>query len=121
MMGIVPNIGLNWDIRMINDRSAMKLIPKPLKGLKGRARTLQSQSLGNYGVKLFNAMPWMIRAYSGEIGEFKKILDNLLSMIPDQPFTESLHPSAKDLYGEWSNCITDWIRIGKVDQTFYLS
>ena len=117
MMGCVPNIGLNWDNRTINGRPSMKLIPKPLKGLKGRARTLQHQSLGIYGVKLFNAMPWAIRAYSGEIREFKNMLDDLLATIPDQPFTESLHPSAKDLYGEWSNCITDWIRIGKVDQT----
>ena len=119
MMGIVPNIGLKWDMRIISDRPVMKLIPKPLKGLKGRARTLQSQSLCNYGVKLFNAMPWMMRSYSGEIGEFKTMLDDVLSSIPDQPFTESLHPAAKDLYGEWSNCITDWIRIGKVDQSFY--
>ena len=64
-MGFVPNIGVNWDKRMIEDRPSMKLDPKPLKGLKGRAQTLQSQSLGNYGVKLFNAMPWAIRAYSG--------------------------------------------------------
>ena len=28
-------------------------------------------TLGNYGVKLFNAIYWAIRAYSGEIGEFK--------------------------------------------------
>ena len=64
MRGIVPDIGLKWDMRLINDVPLMKIIPRPLKVLKGRARTLQAQSIGSYGVKLFNAMPWNIRSFN---------------------------------------------------------
>ena len=112
MMGIVPSIGLKWDNRISNEKPVMKIVPISLKGLKGRARTLQAQSLGSYGAKLFNHMPWEIRSYSGDVKAFKILLDGFLSKIPDEPFTEYLHPSAKNLYGEWSNCVTDWIRIG---------
>ena len=119
MKGILPDIGLKWDMRIINDVPLMKIIPRPLKGLKGRARTLQAQSIGSYGVKLFNAMPWDIRSFNGETKDFKKLLDSILSTIPDEPFTENLHPSAKNLYGDWSNCITDWIRIGRADLSNY--
>ena len=106
-------------MRIINDLPIMKIVPRPLKGLKGRARMLQSQSIGSYGVKLFNAMPWVIRTLNGDSKDFKKLLDDILLTIPDEPFPENLHPSAKNLYGDWSNCITDWIRIGRVDLSYY--
>ena len=80
---------------------------------------LQSKSIGSYGVNLFNTMSWAIRAYNGELKEFKQLLDELLSSIPEEPFTETLHPSAKDLYGEYSNCITDWIRLGRYNQSLF--
>ena len=96
MMGKVPSIGLNWDNRIIDDKPIMKIIPKPIKGLKGRARTLQAQSIGSYGVKLFNSMPWEIRSFSGETNNFKILVDGVLANIPDEPFTENLHPTAKN-------------------------
>lgn len=117
-MGIVPSIGPKWDMRIVEDKRIMKIMPKSLKGLKGRVHTLQAQSIGSYGVKLFNSMPWEIRGFSGETKDFKIMLDGALLTIPDEPFTENLHPFAKDLYGEWSNCVTDWIRMGLVGLSY---
>ena len=40
--------------------------------------------------------------------EFKKQLDRYLSKIPDQPSTQELLPTAKDINGDPSNSILDW-------------
>ena len=38
-------------------------------------------------------------------------LDSYLSQCPDQPATEELKPQARDIYGQPSNSLLDWMRI----------
>ena len=46
---------------------------------------------------------------------FKILLDNFLSLVPDEPKTNSLIPNARDFYGKPSNSIYDWCKNGKID------
>ena len=39
------------------------------------------------------------------------MLDTLLSEIPDQPETEDLAPGGRDVNGNSSNSIVDWLRV----------
>ena len=64
-------------------------------------------------------LPVNLRMYNGSLQSFKTILDFYLSQCPDQPPTEELIPKARDIYGDPSNSLIDWMRITKfVDPTY---
>ena len=46
--------------------------------------------------------------------EFKKELDNFLNTVPDQPAAPGLVTGTRDLWGNPSNSIIDWIRTEKL-------
>ena len=80
-------------------------------GLKGRARTLQKNSLNWEGVTLFNSLPKYLRIWKGTPQSFKNKLDLFLQNIPDQPEVNRDKPGGKTINGDPSNSIADWIRV----------
>ena len=43
------------------------------------------------------------------------LLDNFLSLVPDEPQTQSLIPKARDYYGKPSNSLYDWAKNFKIE------
>ena len=80
----------------------------------GRARTLRKNSVRYCGVQTFNALPEDIKLFQGSKEGFKKILDEFLGNLPDQPEVDNLVPGARTLEGSPSNAVFDWIRTTNV-------
>ena len=55
--------------------------------------------------------------FSGKLENFKSLLDNFLDKVPDEPITDSLIPSPKNVDGKSSNSIYDWCRKGDITWT----
>ena len=60
--------------------------------------------------------PPQLRNFSGKIENFKLMLDSYLELVPDQPQTKTLIPSATDYNGKPSNSIYDWCTSTRIDQ-----
>ena len=58
-------------------------------------------------------LPVEIRTFQGTLEGFKSLLDSYISQCPDQPSTEVLKLQAKDIFGNPSNSLIDWMRIVK--------
>ena len=71
----------------------------------------QRDSLQHNGVILFNSLPAGVRNITGEVSDFKVVLDLLLDTVPDQPAVPGFVPGARTLFGKPSNSIIDWMRI----------
>ena len=56
-----------------------------------------------------------LRNFSGKLENFKMLLDNFLSLVPDEPQTQSLIPKVRDFYGKLSNSLYDWTKNFKID------
>ena len=56
-----------------------------------------------------NVLPSELRNFEGDLSTFKALLDSYLSLIPDQPETETLKPEVCDCDGKFSNSVYDWI------------
>ena len=61
-------------------------------------------------VHIFNSLPEEIIRHKGSPESFKKILDEYLTGLPDQPEVGGLIPGARTLSGIPSNSILDWPR-----------
>ena len=117
LQNIVPSLGLSWNMTG-GPRYGPKLTVDPIYGPNERVKNLKRDSIRNFGVRLFNMLPVTLRVYKGSLQNFKAILDFYLSQCPDQPPTEELIPEARDIYGDPSNSLIDWMSITKfVDPT----
>ena len=108
--GIVPPIGFKW-----KSRDPTKLIYPKTHGSVGRVRTLQKFSLSWEGVRLFNCLPLKLRTFKGTKEGFKSLLDLFLTNIPDQPESPTDKPGGRNLLGDPSNSIPDWLRVLNLD------
>ena len=104
---MVPNYGIVWTW---SERGGRKLqIPKSTYVHSAAARNMRDQSLIVHGGRIFNLLPRHIRDYTGTKETFKKILDEFLKEIPDQPLCEGLSPEAVNrITSKNSNSLYDW-------------
>ena len=112
LYNIVPSLGLIWN----QDGSVhfgRKLKVDKIFGPNEKIKNLKRDSLRNFGVRIFNMLPVEIRTFQGTLEGFKSLLDSYISQCPDQPSTEVLKPQAKDIFGNPSNSLIDWMRIVK--------
>ena len=107
--GLVPDIGLQFT-ESANTRSGITLRPLPIDGISQSLKTKQRRSILYDGVNLFNSIPSYLRNIKDDLPTFKKYLDKFLLQLLDQPPVPGLVPEARDLTGNPSNCIKDWIR-----------
>merc|ERR1712240_472959 len=86
------------------------LIPNLNSYVKDSVKTLRQQSLTYHGGNMFNLLPISIRKFIGDAKEFKLLLDEFLSQIPDQPHGPGLFPEPINrITCTNSNSIVDWI------------
>ena len=81
-------------------------------------KSKQRDSLLHGGVILYNSLPACIRSITGDLELFKTQLDELLSLLPDQPPVPGFIPDARDIKGNPSNSIVDWLRITDIANIF---
>ena len=112
LYNIVPSLGLIW-----NQEGSVCFGPKlkvdKIFGPNEKIKNLKRDSLRNFGVQIFNMLPVEIRTFQGTLEGFKSLLDSYISQCPDQPLMEVLKPQAKDIFGNPSNSLIDWMRIVK--------
>ena len=58
---------------------------------------LRRQSFQVAGPKLWNCLPKNVRNFKGNQDDFKHILDQLLTKVPDEPKADGLIPGAIDV------------------------
>ena len=72
-----------------------------------RFKTIQHNSLSNFGIRLFNILPRHIRDFTGSPAEsFKKLLDKFLHTIGDEPNV----PGYRSMLAPTSNSIIDQLQ-----------
>jgi len=77
-----------------------------VRPIKKQAIKLREASFQESGPKLFNCLPKKIRNLTNmEVDDFKAVLDEFLSGIPDQPKAPGLTPSAMTATAEHSNSL----------------
>ena len=64
---------------------------------------------------MFNSLPNELKLWTGTKDAFKIVLDEFLTLVPDEPETDDLVPSAKDIMGKPSNSMKDWLRVSNID------
>ena len=82
-------------------------------GPNEQIKNLKRDSLRNFGVRIFNNLPIPLRIFKGTLSSFKNNLDKYLELCPDQLVT----PEARDVYGNASNSLIDWMRILGLNST----
>ena len=108
-MGMVPNYGITFDTNQ--RRGTIVIIPTLNSYVKVSVKTLRQQSLTFHGGNMFNLLPISLREFVGDAKEFKLLLDEFLSQIPDQPHGPGLFPEPINrITCANSNSIVDWIR-----------
>ena len=107
--GKVPNCGIT---PTDNVRKGRLCIIPAMKNCNQRIQTLRDNSFQIVGPRLFNSLPTNIRNKTKcSIDEFKFLLDQFLSKIPDEPKLPGYIPTASNLNtGQPSNCLIDQIR-----------
>ena len=107
LAGFVPSLGLHTR----TDRRFGVLIDIPkLTGNVCRIVTLKEKMIHTAGSKLFNCLPRTIREFVGNPLEFKAILDQYLSLIPDCPILPGYTSHNLDAENRQSNCIIMWTK-----------
>ena len=91
--GLAPNCGITWTER--GERRGRLCDIRKLKG-KSSVQNLRRQSFQVAGPKLWNCLPKNVRNFQGSQDDFKEILDQFLTKVPDEPKTEGLTPGAID-------------------------
>ena len=91
--GLAPNCGITWTER--GERRGRLCEIRKLKG-KSSVQNLRRQSFQVAGPKLWNCLPKNVRNFQGSQDDFKEILDQFLTKVPDEPKTEGLTPGAID-------------------------
>ena len=114
--GLVPSLGLSWNQSSL-PRFGPKLTVDKILGPNEHIKNLKRDSLRNFGVRIFNNLPIPLRTFKGTLSSFKNNLDKYLEICPDQPMTETLTPEARDVYGNASNSLIDWMRILRLNST----
>ena len=112
--GYVPDLGLIKKESRDFTRAGSSLLPISIKAGTGAIRTKIQNSILHHGVKVFNSLPQHIRDIPADLDEFKKELDNFLKSVPDQPSVPGFVPGSRDLWGNPSNSVIDWIRTEKL-------
>ena len=107
--GKVPNCGITSHE---NARKGRLCIIPALKRSNQKIQTLRENSFQIIGPRLFNCLPSNIRNKTKcSIDDFKFLLDQFLSKIPDEPKLPGYLPTASNLNtGQPSNCLIDQIR-----------
>ena len=103
---------------MRSTRSNVNIVLITLDGYCESFKSKQRDSLLHSGVILYNSLPVSIRNITGELNDFKQELDRLLEVIPDQPVLPGYVPRARDMKGNPSNSIIDWLRIIDTSQLY---
>ena len=113
---ILEGLAPNCDITLhepVSERAGRKCnIPKIKTKTRQSVKTLREQSFQVHGPQLFNCLPLSIRNKTKcSVLEFKEVLDNYLTLIPDQPKVGMLIPSTCDMFNlSPSNSLIDQIR-----------
>ena len=115
--GLAPSLGLRWNNREGNGRNGRVLEVAKVSGATGGLKTLSRETIWHEGAKLLNAIPCQIRNFVGDISHFKNLLDNFLSLVDDQPETESLRSNLLDSYGNSTNSLYYWCVARKINWT----
>ena len=107
--GKVPNCGI---VPADNNRKGQLCNITTLTKCTQKIQTLFENSFQVVGPKLFNSLPANIRNKSKcSIDDFKFVLDQFLSKIPDEPKLPGYIPAASNQYsGQPSNCLIEQIR-----------
>ena len=111
LKGLVPNCNLEWSQ---NDTSGL-LFKEPY--FKKFDKNIRENSFHFDGTRLYNSLPRVIRDnISASKDEWKKILDDHLSNIPDNPAIDGCIPEPCDyLSTKPSNSIISWTRFLKLN------
>ena len=113
---ILEGLAPNFDITLhepVSERAGRKCnIPKIKTKTRQSVKTLREQSFQVHGPQLYNCLPLSIRNKTKcSVLEFKEVLDNYLTLIPDQPKVGMLIPSTCDMFNlSPSNSLIDQIR-----------
>ena len=113
---LAPSLGINW-VNNGTSRSGRTLEVRKVKGLSSSLQTQRRRTIQHEGVRLLNVIPSPIQNFSGKAETFKYLLDNFLECVPDQPYTDSLVPEARDYNDKPSNSIYDWCKSGRIQWT----
>ena len=110
--GIVPDCGIKTKTTYESRQGRTCEIPGMSKKATQRVITLRDQSFQVHGPRLFNSLPKSIRNKTKcNTEEFKEILDQYLTQIPDQPMVGDLVPNPiNHTTGKHSNSLIDQIR-----------
>ena len=101
--GMAPNCGIKWS--ECEERRGQLCEIRKLRG-KCSVQKLRRQSFQVAGPRLWNCLPKNVRNFKGNQDDFKQILDQFLSKIPDEPKTEGLIPGAVDqISGKQTNTL----------------
>ena len=91
LQGQVPNPSTKLSAFTTLRHGTFCRIPKVKTSASAKVQTLRHNSLACKGPRLFNKMPQCIRDMNGcTTAEFKKQLDDILAMYPDQPRLQGL-------------------------------
>ena len=104
-MGLVPSLNLNLQT---DPRHDPKIVIENITGSIRRIKTLRVRTLYIAGAKIFNSMPRYIWEFKGEFAEFKKIVDQYLSEVPDCPILEGYTSHNLDGNLRMSNSLIVW-------------
>ena len=63
-------------------------------------------------MRLFNYLPDHLKMFDGSKDTFKRLLDECLTLIPDEPDTGTQSRSAQTLANKVSNLLLDWTQKG---------
>ena len=107
--GLVPNCGVKEESESMETRLGRSCeIPK-LAG-SNEVRKLRSQSFQVTGPSLFNVLPKYLQNLTKiEVNEFKELLDNYLTDIPDKPKVAGIQPTCLTSNSVASNSLLHWI------------
>ena len=105
IIGQTQNCGLTWNF---SDNLGLKIeVPKFKKYFKSQ----REQSFNYQGPKMFNNLPLYLRGNThNTMLEWKQLLDEFISLIPDYPLTSRMEPGLCDLYSSKpTNSLDRWI------------
>ena len=93
-----------WLVRVWGKKGAIVWSEKTQR--KILSANLRRQSFQIAGPRLWNCLPKNVRNFKGNQDEFKEILDQFLTKVPDEPKAEGLIPGATDvLNGKQTNTL----------------
>ena len=107
ILGLVPNIGISIE-KGTRFGDIINIGRK--KCVSEKIMRLRDDSLMIEGAKLYNSVPMNIRSYDGTYLGFKNLVDKWLTNIPDIPRVSGFEPRSRNMIGEPSNSVRDWVK-----------